>query len=251
VSAGRVTSISQRALGIAARRLAARRLELRVDGAAHLPADGPVLLAVRHAHHFWDGVALLAAVPRPLHLVVALDWVGTPALRRAMERATRAAAWPVLLRAEAIAARAAGVAGLPPSAYAADEVPRYGARALREGVALLAAGRALAVFPEGFPAVDPHWTPRRQPDEWLPFQRGFVHFAAAAERRLGRAVPIVPVGVAYAEGVRRVAQLRFGRPTQLAEHAGRAALVRSIESRVRRLSAPPVEDARPGSSSAA
>ena len=37
-------------------------------------------------------------VPRPLHILVALDWVQNRAGRRAMERACRAAGWPVVLR---------------------------------------------------------------------------------------------------------------------------------------------------------
>ena len=44
-------------------RLAARRIDLRVEGLEHLPATGPAIIAARHFHHFYDGCALVAVVP--------------------------------------------------------------------------------------------------------------------------------------------------------------------------------------------
>jgi 1-acyl-sn-glycerol-3-phosphate acyltransferase len=45
-------------------RLAMRRADVRVEGLGHLPATGPAVIAARHFHHFYDGCALLAVVPR-------------------------------------------------------------------------------------------------------------------------------------------------------------------------------------------
>ena len=57
-----------------ARATVARRLDVEVEGLQHLPREGPLLIACRHVHHLYDGCLLLTAVPRPVHLLVALDW---------------------------------------------------------------------------------------------------------------------------------------------------------------------------------
>ena len=100
-----------------AQALAARRLDLRVEGLEHLPRRGPLLIASRHYHHLYDGCALLAVAPRPLHLLVALDWVTTRRDRRLMEWACRMVQWPAVLRAERLQPGA--------SAYAAADAGRY------------------------------------------------------------------------------------------------------------------------------
>jgi 1-acyl-sn-glycerol-3-phosphate acyltransferase len=56
-----------------ARRMAAsllrRRYDVRVHGAEHVPADGPVLLSCNHIGLF-DGPLLTAVAPRPVHALV-------------------------------------------------------------------------------------------------------------------------------------------------------------------------------------
>src|SRR5579871_5787692 len=64
-----------------------RSVRVRVEGMQHLPRTGPVLIASRHYHHFYDGCLLLAIIPRPVHILVALDWVWNAPLRRLMELA--------------------------------------------------------------------------------------------------------------------------------------------------------------------
>lgn len=57
----------------AARRVAAsllrRRYDVRVHGAEHVPADGPVLLSCNHIG-LYDGPLLTAVAPRPVHALV-------------------------------------------------------------------------------------------------------------------------------------------------------------------------------------
>lgn len=256
---------SQAGLGWTARALAAARLDLRVEGRSLLPAEGPVLLAVRHVHHLWDGVALLAASPRPPHLLVGLDWIGRPALRTAVEALTRAAGWPVVVRPEGLDPRVRTAEAGPASAFGPHERQRYLRRALREVLHLWSEGRVVAVFPQGFPLVDPHLTVGRKAS-FTPFRPGVAGFTAAARRRLGRDVPVVPVGLAYADahgrelgaedprdeyrprrwqtvrGSRRlVCRVRFGAPLTPEERRDAESLLRSAEARVRALSdVPPV-----------
>jgi 1-acyl-sn-glycerol-3-phosphate acyltransferase len=64
-----------------ARRVAAsllrRRYEVRVHGAEHVPADGPVLLSCNHIGLF-DGPLLTAVAPRPVHTLVKREMFTAP-----------------------------------------------------------------------------------------------------------------------------------------------------------------------------
>ena len=214
----------------AAARFAARQIDLEVHGLGHVPSSGPVLIVARHAHHLYDGVALLSAVPRRLHLVVALDWARTRAERALLEWVVRMARWPALLRPDAFAD------GRSPGAFGREEIARHRIAAVRLAVDLLAEGAAVVVFPEGYPEVDPRFTPKTRLGEMLPFRDGFAVIHRLALRRTGVDVPIVPAGLAYEPGARWRAALRFG--PALSTRAPREALVRSAESRVAALSAP-------------
>jgi 1-acyl-sn-glycerol-3-phosphate acyltransferase len=223
------TFMAGKTLRGAARIVARRWLDVRADGLEHVPAEGPVLLAARHYHHLYDGVVLLDVVPRPLHILVALDWVDTRPLRGLMQWATRTARWPTVLRPE-------GLAAVRNRAFAADEVARFRLRGIRECVSLLCEGAALVAFPEGFPNVDPRFTPKRDAAEFLPFRAGFASIVALAERRLRRRVPVVPVGLAYEAGDRWRVTVRCGAPLTL--DGDPTAFARTVRSRVIALSSP-------------
>jgi putative membrane protein len=148
-----------------------------------------------------------------------------------MEKLTRAARWPALLRPDAVhRARSKGK-----TVFSPQEVLRYRRRAFREAVELLAEGRILVVFPEGYPNIDPHYTPKTRTEEFLPFKSGFLRIVQAAENRLAREIPILPLGLHYAAGRRATAHLRFGPPVDRAAFAG-AALIKQLEREVRKLS---------------
>jgi 1-acyl-sn-glycerol-3-phosphate acyltransferase len=230
IAMGILETMAGRTINAAAARIAARRLDLVVHGLEHVPATGPLLIVARHYHHLYDGVVLLAAVPRRLHIVVALDWARTRRERAIMEWAVRAARWPALLRDDALAG------GRQPSAFRPDEVARYRLAAIRLAVDLLADGAAVLVFPEAYPDVDPRFTPKARPGEMLPFRPGFAVIRNLARRRTGADVPIVPAGLAYEPGGRWRAALRFG--PALPADAATAPLVRLAERRVAALSAP-------------
>ena len=197
-----------------------------VEGLDHVPRTGPVLLAARHYHHLLDGAVIVHHLGRPLHVVVALDWVANARRRRWMERACAWAHFPVILRPATT-----GVCG----GYAASEVRRYVRSGVRDAVALLRDGRVVLVFPEGYPVVDPtasDATPRaRDAGGLLPFAAGFRTIAGAARRAGARDVAIVPVGLRYdARGARWRITARFGAPL------GADADVATVAGAVRELS---------------
>jgi putative membrane protein len=104
---------------------------------------------------------------------------------------------------------------------------------------LLRAGLPLLVFPEGYPNVDPSYTPKTDDDEFLPFRPGFIRFVALAERDGLTRVPIVPVGLEYRRGDRWRLTIRFGPPITFAPGVDKDERVLAIEEQVRRLSSSP------------
>ena len=104
-----------------ARRLLERYFDLTIDGAHHLPARGPYIVAANH-HNYLDGVVLAAAVtPQISFLVMPRVWRATPL-------------HPVFHRQ---------IGSIP------LEVGRPDLGALRRALATLDAGRVVGIFPEG------------------------------------------------------------------------------------------------------
>jgi putative membrane protein len=206
----------------------ARKIGLVVEGIEHLPPHGPVLLAARHYHHLYDGVALVHGVPRGMYLVVALDWAKTRRERRRMELICAIAGWPVALRSENLSETS--------GAYRPSEALRYNRRALAASVRLLKRGSIVTVFPEGYPTIDPQG--RRKPDDetLLAFRPGVLAIAAAAQRAGGARVPIVPAGLHYAKAAPYDITLRLGAPLFVDATTDRAAVLAELNAQVRNLS---------------
>jgi hypothetical protein len=91
------------------------------------------------------------------------------------------------------------------------------------------------MFPEGYPNIDLHYTPKTRPEEVLPSKAGFATIAAAAEKRLGARVPIIPSGFRYTKNNRWTARLNIGEAVYLEDFASRKLLVSHMEQRVTEL----------------
>ena len=180
-----------------------RGIDVRVEGLEHVPTRGPALLVCRHYHHLYDGAVLLSAIPRPVRIVVALDWAAGSSQRGIMELLCKAAGWPVVLRDPA--------RGNPwGPAYERRERRGYLRRAIARSVELLRQGELLAIFPQGYPVVDP-LSASGDDERWFPFASGFLTIARRAARE-GVEVPLVPAGFAYSGPRNKPARvsLRFG-----------------------------------------
>jgi putative membrane protein len=185
--------------------LRAHTASVRVEGLENIPASGPVMLIARHFHHLLDAAVLVRFVPRPLHIVVGLDWTANATERAWMERACRAAQYPIVLRPTTLGERAG---------YARTELMRYTRAALHDVSALLRAGRVVLAFPEGYPNVDPAFARKANDDAFLPFAPGYRRMVAWAQRDSAVRVAVVPVGFHYARGKRwsvvaRIGEARF------------------------------------------
>lgn len=207
-----------------------RDLQLRIEGGRFVPRRGPALIVCNHHHHLYDGCALIAAIRRPVRIVVALDWARGRRTRLLMETACGMARWPVILRGERVGVDTEG-------AYAAGEVRSYVRQGLRDAVALLQAGEIVVIFPEGYPAIDPTYTPKTEAEPHLPFREGFAMLLGRAQRG-GSAIPLIPAGIEYGQEVEDKVgtTLRFGRPIKVEGREGRGALALTLAAQVRALS---------------
>lgn len=194
----------------AARLLVARALELHVEGLEHVPASGSAILVARHYHHLYDAAAILASVPREVHVLIALDWLGAGARLRAMCWLANAARWPCVWRS--------------------GPGWRLNREGYQQSLQVLGQGGLLLVFPEGYPTIDPAGMRHKDADGFGPFDAGFLVLA----RRTGVQVPIVAVGLWYSPrpGGGWTVWLRFGEPMFDQQRA-------RIESMVRTLSRAP------------
>ncbi len=195
-----------------------RAVHLEVTGLDNVPEHGPAILVARHYHHLYDAAAILANARREVHVLVAVDWL--------------AGGWRlVLMRWLAAAARW-------PAVWRRGSNWRINREGYRKSLDLLNEGEVLLVFPEGHPNVDPLGTPKQTPDEFLPFDPGFLVLAERAPDD----VPLIPVGLFYARCGRRgwSVWLRFGPPIRHDRgRAGRRAALATVEFAVRELSGPP------------
>jgi 1-acyl-sn-glycerol-3-phosphate acyltransferase len=212
--------------------LASYNARVLVEGVENVP-PGATIVVARHYHHALDGAALVAALTRPVHIVVGLDWAPNARTRALMEWLCRVARWPIVLRPRGL--MLAGASG----AYDPAERLGYLRAARRETMRLLGAGALVVVFPEGFPTIDPSSNVQKD-DAFLPFDRSFAALASAAARAMRRPVALVPAGFAYAERTRGWdIALRFAQPLRCDERSDPAALAREAETLVRVLSALP------------
>jgi uncharacterized membrane protein/1-acyl-sn-glycerol-3-phosphate acyltransferase len=217
------------------------RVTIEAEGVEHIPPAGPTLIAVRHFHWFYDGYSLVRTIRRPLHTVVALDWMQSSTLRLIVEFACSLADWPVVLRSEQFRQHAEDERW----AYDAVETRQYLRRVMLGAMRLLRSGSVLVIFPEGYPNIDPHPTPKTDLVSLLPFRPGFVKMLELAERDRRTHVAIIPTGLSYTQKSRNHWHItvRYGSALHLSDFAGSEQLLLAVEERVHALSGvvPPAE----------
>ena len=216
--------------------IARRKVKLVVEGLENVPLNGSVLIVARHFHHLYDGCVLMRAVPRRLHIFVALDWVRKRWLRSFMELACTMVDWPIVLRAEQLNENAARHSETASRAYSLDEARSYLRHAMKDSIRLLRDGEVLVVFPEAYPDIDPRNTPKGENHATLPFRPGFARLVEMAERDEHTRVAIVPAGLSYVQNERWNVTLRFGPVLSRSDYIDSTQLVQDVEKRVRELS---------------
>ncbi|MCC6944975.1 MAG: 1-acyl-sn-glycerol-3-phosphate acyltransferase [Thermomicrobiales bacterium] len=216
-----IATAAWRSIRAASKAAIAKDADLYVFGTDYIPAAGPVLLVARHYHHLYDGAAIISAVPREIRILVGLDWIERSLALTAMRTACRAAEWPVVSRNTSAKDRSVWLPELR--------------AALRQSLDVLVAGKMLLVFPEGYPTIDPHGSPKTRDDEFLPFHSGFAKIAVDSWRQ-GIETQIVPVGLHYRKSRTWEITLRFGPPLQPNRSIGVSEITHHIERQVVELS---------------
>ncbi|MFP4150024.1 MAG: lysophospholipid acyltransferase family protein [Nitriliruptoraceae bacterium] len=139
-------------------------LRVRADGAAYVPATGPVLIAATHRSHA-DSIALALAVGRPVHFLGDLALTRTPVLGPLLPKLGMVP----LRRGEVDRAALDVVRGLLSDGHAVVVYPegsrsRDGAvHRLRSGVARVAAELGVPVVPAGTEGVAQAWPVGHRP----------------------------------------------------------------------------------------
>lgn len=229
-----LTHILWRVMRVGSRVIGRRRLKFSVEGAEYVPRSGPVLIAARHFHFFYDGCILVRTVPRRLHTIVALDWLQMQTLRLLIELGCFLADWPVILRPEQLERHVENGRW----AYQRKDGRRYLRRVMRAAVRLLRSGEVLVIFPEGYPNVDLHPTPKTDLTTFIPFRPGFIKMVEMAERDGQTQVAIVPAGLTYIRlrNSHWRAIVRFGPALYLSNFANAEEARQAVEERVQVLS---------------
>ncbi len=216
--------------------IARRKVKLVVEGLENVPRTGPVLIVARHYHHLYDGCVLMRAIPRPLHIFVALDWVRKRWVRNFMELACYMVDWPIVLRSEQLLTSRDQHSKTPERAYTLGESRSFIRNAMKDSVRILRSGEVLVVFPEAYPDIDPRNTPRTENDASLPFRQGFARLVEMVEKDGHTKVTIIPTGLSYTQRGRWNVTLRFGTAITLSDYIDSTHLLRDVEMRVRELS---------------
>jgi len=107
---------------------------------------------------------------------------------------------------------------------------------MQQSVDLLTEGHLLVIFPEGYPNIDPTYTPKTKPNEFLPFKAGFINIVGAAEKRLKQNIPIIPAGLRYTQGKPWTGYLQFGSPVYREGSVTKEELIDNVEKAVKQLS---------------
>jgi putative membrane protein len=211
-----------------------RRLKFSVEGTEHIPRSGPVLIATRHFHYFYDGYILVRTVPRRLHIIVALDWLQIQLLRLLIELGCFLADWPVILRPEQLQEHAENGHW----AYQRREGRRYLRQVMQSAMRLLRSGEVLVVFPEGYPNIDVNPTLKLDLTTLLPFRPGFIKMVEWTERDGWTRVAIVPAGLTYTRerDTHWQATVRFGPALYLDNFVSAEEARHAVEEQVRVLS---------------
>lgn len=166
-----------------------------VEGRENVPREGPVILASNHLS-FIDSIAIPVAAPRPVHFLAKSAYFEGTGISGWMTREFFTAIGAVPVQ------RGAGQAALD---------------ALDQQRALLEAGRAVALYPEGTRSLDGRLYRGRTGAAFLALQTG----APVVPVGLIGTAEVMPVG-AKMPSLRRRVTVRFGEPLDLSHHGAPA-----------------------------
>ena len=179
--------------------------EVAVREAGRVPPRGPVLLCVNHPNNLIDSLLVAAALPRKVHYVANASLFRNPILARFL---ARAGAIPVYRRQDD------------------PDRPDRNAEAFAASRETLAAGRVLAIYPEGTTHAETRVQRIKTGAARIALDYETARGAAQAAGRPASLPPLVlvPVGLSFEvrKSFRGRVLVAFGEPVPLGPHVARA-----------------------------
>jgi len=174
-----------------------------VTGLENIPMTGPVVIASRHYHGDVDGGLLINVLPRRTFILANVDWIPNKFMLAAAKFTFPKIGEIAMNRPDAPTKR--------------EDYPNASmSEAVRKVVSALHLNQAVLMFPEGWPNIDSHRTPKKLPEGILPLKPGLVRMIELAQKSIGSPIPIIPVGLIYTgldtPHVDKTIEVNFGKP---------------------------------------
>ena len=192
------------------------------DGYENVPKDGPVVIAPRHFSGDFDPSLFYTLIQRRVFFLAATDW-----MKKGVEATVNKYIFKKL---------GAIPINRPDSIF--EHANTNLLSAYKSIVRYLMLGQAIVVFPEGWPNIDSHYTPKKENDEEIEIRLGLFHFVDYVQKKKKIKVPIIPVGTKYVDHKRFRSDIivNFGRPMYLPAKFDYAKYQALLQKEIKRLS---------------
>jgi len=170
--------------------------KIKVEGKENILLTGSVMFASRHYNGDYDGGVLLSSIKRRVFILTGMDWI-----QSRMDRLIVPLTYKLM-------------GAIPVNRLNSPFITRFPnattLSAMRKLILLLQSREAILIFPEAWPNLDKHYTPKKIENEFLPLQEGFI-FCLEEAQKVPREIPVIPVGLIY-DNATKIVTVSFGKP---------------------------------------
>lgn len=183
-------------------------IKIEINGIEHIPRKGACIIAPYHYHAAFDPLILMAVIDRSLFFATSVEtFVSIPLYDRLLYN----------LGCLPIKRDDALFQDRLKNAIPQEKIENYKSSnlgSIKKMLTHLKYGDAIVIFPEGEAKMIPTYV-RSNNEDFLDPQTGFVSFAFLAERRFGKRVPIIPIGLSYGGRIFKKIVINIGEPVYL------------------------------------
>lgn len=199
---------------------------VEIVGLENIPMKGPVVIAPRHYHGQYDGPLMMTIIPRRFFVLIGVDWV-----QKKYEIFLHKTFYP----------KFGSVTINRPDAPTTSAYPNSTpSTAMRSLINMLLLDQAVLIFPEGWPVIDIHYTPRTDRNGIFSIKPGIMFVVDYAQKSKGVRIPIIPIGLNYLEGKRKgLIEVNIGKSLYLPLNSSKAdydITTRELQAEMSRLS---------------
>ena len=179
--------------------------KIDVQGIENIPLHGPCIIAPHHHNAAFDPIVLISLINRHLFFLTSVEtFVAIPLYDKVLYSI---GCLPFKRDESRFNARLEKAVPL-------EKVQDYDSSnlaSLKKMINHLKYGDAIVMFPEAEAKINPTYA-RPDDEDFLPPQEGFLELSMLAERRLKRKIPIIPIGLKYANSMGSKVTVRVGKP---------------------------------------